>query len=459
MNTTENSFLVSCITEAEENSLIYEPFGIANDDDNALVRSIRQEGIKEPLVITSDWVLLSGHRRLAAAKYLRKKYVPVQVVDTVFDELSSSERVALLRLYNQQREKTVGENIREAMLSIDKDEAYETLLRHRATGLNRTDNNNSNVEMGKVKKRARITTLQFLAAVKKVVADNEEYLPLTDRRVHYLLLNDPPLKHDKKPNSRYANDKQSYKALTNLLIRARLTGDVAIEAIEDMTRPIQLGGGCDTYQSFVKDEVEDFLMRYSRNLMQGQADHIEIMLEKNALRSIIEKVARDYCIPVTTGRGFSSLSPRYDMAVRFKQSGKARLVLLMLTDFDPDGEMIAASFARSMRDDFEIEPYAVKVALTSEDVEENNLPSDLDAKPSSPNYKRFVSKYGVKAVELDAAPVTMLQAKLREAIEQVIDIDEYNGQIELEKKDASHIAAYRKTVIKAIGDGNMKGGK
>ncbi len=193
--------------------------------------------------------------------------------------------------------------------------------------------------------------------------------------------------------------------------------------------------------------------------MQGQPHHIEIRLEKNALRSIVEKVARDYCIPVTTGRGYSSLSPRYEMYERFRRSGKDVLILLMLTDFDPDGEQIAASFARSMRDDFGVmNVHAVKVALTAEDVELYNLPSDLDAKPSSPNYSKFIKKYGHKAVELDAAPVELLQKKLRDAIESVIDMDEFNAQIDLEKEDAATVEAYRRTVFEAIG-GSLHGQK
>jgi len=218
------------------------------------------------------------------------------------------------------------------------------------------------------------------------------------------------------------------------------------------SRPIQLGGGFSSVQSFIGKELNNFLLGYSRNLMQGQPHHVEIMLEKNALRSIIEKVAQDYCIPVTTGRGYSSYSPRHDLYKRFKQSGKNKLILLMLTDFDPDGEAIAASFARSMRDDFGLKNICpIKVVLTSEDVAKHSLPSDLDAKPSSPNYKRFIAQFGSKAVELDAAPVELLQSKLREAIASVLDVDEFNAQIDLEKENASFIEAHRKTVLEAIG--------
>lgn len=446
-------FPVSDIVLGAENDLLYDRFGIANADDRDLTISIRDNGIQEPLVVSADSVLLSGHRRFAAAKYLGLKAVPVRVAqDVSFNALSTTERLEVLRRFNQQREKSPGERIREKLLDIEPAQAHRDLTLRKAKIRAMDGASPCNVIMGKVKKRARITTLQFLAAARRVVQENKEYWPLTVRRVHYLLLNDPPLRHDKKPGSTYANHQKSYDALTRLLIRARLTGDIPMQAIEDETRPIMLGGGFSTFEAFVAQETENFLAGYSRDLMQGQPHHVEIMLEKNALRSVIEAVAREYCIPVTTGKGFSSLPPRYDLFRRYKQSGKDKLVLLMLTDFDPDGEAIATSFARSLRDDFGIENiYPVKVALTAEDVKNNNLPSDLDAKPESSNYKKFVEKHGAKVVELDACPVKLLQSTLREKIHSVIDVDEFNNQLDLEKRDAANVEAHRRIVFDAIG--------
>ena len=444
---------VAIIRTAPENDLIYDRFGIANADDRALTISIRDNGMQEPLAVSADLYLLSGHRRLAAARYLGMKSVPVRLVkDLVFQDLDTQTKLETLRRFNQQREKSPGERIREKLLEIDPKEAHQELKRRRLDASKMQGANDANVRMGAVKTRAAITTMQFLAKAQAVIMENKEYWPLTVRRVHYLLLNDPPLRHDKKPDSVYVNDKASYKALTNLLIRARLSNDVPMAAIEDSTRPIQEGGGFSTFEQFVAQETERFLEGYTRNLMQGQTNHVEIMLEKNALRTVIESVASEYCIPCTTGRGFSSLSPRYDLARRFKQSGKSRLVLLMLTDFDPDGDEIAASFARSLRDDFGIAGiHAVKVALTAEDVASYDLPSDMDAKVSSPNYQKFLRKYGsTKVVELDAAPVRLLQSKLREAIESVIDVAEFNAQVAQEAQDSAHIQAHRQIVFEAI---------
>ena len=126
----------------------------------------------------------------------------------------------------------------------------------------------------------------------------------------------------------------------------------------------------------------------------------------------------------------------------------------MLTDFDPDGEEIAASFVRSLRDDFEIENiHAVKVALTGDDVRRYDLPSDMDAKVSSPNYAKFVMKHNsTKVVELDAAPVDLLQESLRKSIEAHLDIEEYNTQLDQAKQDSAIIEARRQLVFDMIGE-------
>lgn len=451
----EQFFLdVTEIKVEHENGLIYGDFGLANADDFELVKSINENGVIEPLVISEDYVLLSGHRRLAAALYLKLRKVPVRMFGVVYEDLKPAERLKLLQSFNQQREKTAGERIKEKLLTIDPAKAYKDLQVRKEKILRGDGVPEANVDMGRVKKRPRITTRRFLAAVKKAINDQKPYWPLTDRRIHYLLLNDPPLRHDKKPDSLYANDKGSYKALTHLLLRARLTGDIPMRAIEDSTRPVQLTEGFSSPEEFIAQETEDFLTGYTRNLMQGQPYHIEIMLEKNALRSVIEIVAMEYNIPITTARGFSSLGPRYDIFRRFKNSGKARLVVLMLTDFDPDGEEIAASFVRSLRDDFEIENiHAVKVALTGDDVRRYDLPSDMDAKVSSPNYAKFVMKHNsTKVVELDAAPVDLLQESLRKSIEAHLDVEEFNAQLEQAKQDSAIIEARRQLVFDMISE-------
>ena len=430
-----------------DNDLIYEKFSPENEDDAVLIESIREYGIKEPLVVSADGFLLSGHRRLEVARYLCLSEVPVRRENIEFLVLEDAERLKILKRFNQQRSKSFEERVRERLVDIDPEEAYERGIRKK---LERADANaeiDENIDIGFAKRRSRITTLEFLNAVKKVIQDNKPYWPLTDRRVHYLLLNNPPRRHDKKPG-RYKNDKSSYKALCNLLTRARLEGSIPMRALEDPTRPIELGNHFESAEAFVECQLDWFLDGYSRNLMQSQLNHVEIVLEKSALRSIVSTVAGEYCISLVVSRGYCSLAPRMSIASRFKKTQKDTLILLFLTDFDPDGEEIAASFCRSLQSDFGISNLiAHKVLLSSEDVRTYNLPSDLDAKPSSPQYQKFVRKYGTKAVELDAAPVELIQNSLRKAIEGCIDLELFNQEIDASKIDYQSIETQKRELL------------
>src|SRR4029077_2901502 len=97
------------------------------------------------------------------------------------------------------------------------------------------------------------------------------------------------------------------------------------------------------------------------------------------------------------------------MHQRFKASGKDKLIILALSDFDPEGEDIAHSFARSMRDDFGIENVVpVKVALTAKQVQEMGLPPEMKAKTTSSRYEKFTERHGDDVFELEAVPPRQL---------------------------------------------------
>ena len=140
------------------------------------------------------------------------------------------------------------------------------------------------------------------------------------------------------------------------------------------------------------------------------------------------------------------------MAQRYRKSGKGKLVLLIATDFDPDGEEIAASFARSMRDDFGIaEVHAVKVALTAQQVQEYQLPPVMKAKESSVHHKKFTDRHGENVFELEALAPQQLQEVVRAAIDAHIDVDAFNAELDAEKRDAAYLEGVRRTVYASLG--------
>lgn len=445
-------FRTDYIRPALENEFIYNGFSLANEDDRAFVEDIRRKGILTPLTISSDGVLLSGHRRLAAAKALRMEAVPAHVHSVAFQSMGKDDRYKLLRSFNQQRDKTFDEKTAEALLSVDADRASDAALIYRIE--RERVSVEPNVVMGAKKDRAEITTRAFLDAVVKIVEGCRNEWPISNRAIHYLLLNDPPLTHDRKPKSHYQNKQADTHKLSSLLTRARIAGLIPMEAICDEERPFTLWDVHANASAFTAKQHETFLMGYGRDLLQSQPHHIEIIVEKRTKYQAACAVAARYTIPVTAGKGYASIAPRYQIAKRFQESGKEKLILIFLTDFDPDGEQIASSFARSMRDEFGIHgvvPY--KAGLTAKQVRTLDLPSSLEAKASSSNYKRFVEKHGTRAVELDAMPSDVFAQALKDAIESFLDVEAFNHEADQQRQEHQLLAARRKAAMQAMGAG------
>jgi hypothetical protein len=360
--------------------------------------------------------------------------------------------VEMLREFNRQRVKSLDEVVREEIVSADPEEAHRALVEHRklTSALDL-----QTITLNSFRPRSLISAAKrpFLEAVLQVLRDLKDFLPLSVRQIHYNLLNHPPLMHASKPDSRYANTLQSYKNLDDLLTRARLERSIPFSAIHDPTRPVATWHVHDSVAPFIREQLDGFLKGFYRNLQRSQPNHIEIVGEKNTIEGVIRPIAMEYCIPYTIGRGYSSLPPRHDMAKRLQKSGKEKLVLLVLSDLDPEGEDIGRSFAQSMRDDFgikRIEP--VKIALTRDQVDQLLLPPIMQAKKTSSRYDRFTAKHGKDVYELEAAPPNRLQAYLREVIDTVLDVELFNAEIDAEKRDAAKLDGYRRALLAQLKD-------
>jgi ParB/RepB/Spo0J family partition protein len=440
---------LSALRPAPENDQLYRRVCLDDPEIKALAESIRREGVLVPLVVSEDNYIISGHRRYAAAKLAGLRTVPCRVESITHDD---PHFLVLLRECNRQRVKSSDEVVREEIVSANPEESHRFLQEHRRK---KAELSAETIQIQGRKSRAEITKAKapFLDAIRHVLDEHRKFLPLTDRRIHYALLNDPPLIHASKPESRYQNSKQSYKALCELLTRARLAGKIPVEWIHDPTRPVVLGRFDRELAPFVRREVDDFLKGYYRDLQQSQPNHIEIVGEKNTIDSVIRPLAMEYCIPMTIGRGYCSLPPRDQMAKRFRASGKEKLVILTLSDFDPEGENIAQSFAQSMRDDFGINAIElIKVALTAQQVKEMQLPPQMKAKTTSSRCKGFTEKHGDDVFELEAVRPDRLQAILREKIDGVLDLDAYNAEIDREKADAAYLELSRRRMQGVLKD-------
>jgi ParB family chromosome partitioning protein len=100
------SLFIDEVSPSFANTLIYRP---VRSDDPAIIelaQSIREHGILEPLIVTKDGVIISGHRRYTAARLAGPDKVPCWILPMEIDDPRFTE---LLTTCNQQRVKTLDE--------------------------------------------------------------------------------------------------------------------------------------------------------------------------------------------------------------------------------------------------------------------------------------------------------------------------------------------------------------
>src|SRR5690606_9284710 len=102
-------------------------------------------------------------------------------------------------------------------------------------------------------------------------------------------------------------------------------------------------------------------------------------------------------IPMVSGRGFGSIDALLDIHQRYEASGKDKLVLIVLSDFDPEGERIPHVIGNCMLGDFDVRAgklEIIKAGVTRTQAEKYDLPSLTFAKESSPNWQWFSDENG-----------------------------------------------------------------
>jgi len=443
------------ISPSPDNALLYRPSTPNDPDTIKLAESIRANGVKEPLVVSGDFFIMSGHRRYYAGRIVGLTKLPCRFEhDTRRDKMSSDEWLAVLKEYNVQRVKTRDEVLREAVVSVNPEDAHRALTAHRR-GKGKIKIEAITPDEYRRRKAISPAKQEFLDAIQRVIEELREFWPLSLRQIHYNLLNDPPLKHSGKPRSRYRGDHASSKSLTELVTRARVEGLIDQEVIDDPTRPVTVWDVERNLAGYYAAQMEDLLNGYWRDLMQSQPNHVEIVLEKNTLQNILRPVAMNFCIPFTSGRGMTSTRPVYNIAKRYRQSGKQGLAIIAVGDLDPDGDAIVQSLDTRLRYEYKVPKLSVvKAALTMDQVRELGLPKSFETAhdKKSSHKARYLERYGEDGFiwELEALPPMTLQRLVTQAIDLVIDRKAFNHEVTEEKKDAAHNAAVREIVLRTL---------
>ncbi|TWU03048.1 ParB-like nuclease domain protein [Symmachiella macrocystis] len=441
------------ISPAPLNDQLYDPVDEAEPSFLALVEDVRKNGILEPIVVSGDGYILSGHRRHAAAQWLGLERLPVRIRHDVSYNGDQDEFLRLLASFNRQRIKTTAEQLREEV-ALMSDVSCIQVRRFRRDAA--AVEGNATVPLRKRKRRSAIRDkLELREAIVSVVNAERHNWPLSDRSVFYRLLNIPGLVRNDRTRVPFANTPPVYDDVTNMLTRLRLDGSVPFDAISDETRPVVVWDTHRGVGDFVRRECDQFLTGYWRDLLQSQPNWIELLVEKNTVASQLRSVAGKYTLPMTSGRGYSSLPPRKEMVDRFNKSSREKLVVIVVSDFDPEGEDIPASFGISLRDEFDVPAdrlRIVKAALTAEQVRSMDLHEGQLSKETSSRYRRFVEAHGDRAWELESLTSEQLREITEAAIRGVLDLGAFEAEVNREQREQSELTEKRRQLRETLID-------
>jgi hypothetical protein len=265
-------------------------------------------------------------------------------------------------------------------------------------------------------KTFRKASLALIATCEAILDDYQaQGYVLTVRQLYYQLV-----ARDVIPNT-----EASYNRVVRTVAEARDGGLLDWDAIEDRTRNLVSRPTWESPREIIEDSAEQFWL----DLWEGQAHHVELWVEKEALAGVIQRAADRYGCSLMACRGYMSQSEIWAAGVRFRELSDTRqVVVLYLGDHDPSG----IDMTRDVRDRLEL--YAERsirverLALNIDQVRQYNPPPNF-AKDKDTRFQQYRDRFGASCWELDALTPDVLDGIASTAIKKYLDADLFNQHI------------------------------
>lgn len=445
------------LCECAENWEIYTRPRLDDPAFIDLCASIEQAGIQTPLHVSQDDYVLSGHRRLHAAVHLGLELVPVIRENVMVEGMEKGALIKLLISHNQgQRVKTDAEAFLEAAATIDPETAVREAREAKSQLFAKAKSSATEVfSTGSIRRTDPTGARhEILEAVKDILVRYRAEMgpiPMSARSIHYQLLS------RKVRTSTYASGyvygsagKDSAGLLSKLLTDARSCGEIDADWINDDTRP-SIEYPSEVLGAYIHDECRRIFNGYYSDIHVDQPHHVEILLEKNTLYSLLSHhVSDELRVPITSQHGYGSFPPARDVAKRFRRTGKEQLIIIYVSDLDPEGVDMPVSFKKYLAHDFGVTCTMLRAAVTIEQISKHNLPPDADVKLTSSRAGGFLKQYGEKCWELDSMPPKVLVEEVRAVVEGCLDMDAFRRAQEREQEADVKLKVLRQLVTSYV---------
>lgn len=256
------------------------------------------------------------------------------------------------------------------------------------------------------------------------------------------------------------NTDSAYASVAGHIRNARRDGDLPRDFIIDRTRRVEIID--DTFYTAEEYFVETkgfFLSRLKKYHLPIWADQPifpVVVVEKDAMLSVLEPVCEEFGLTLISTRGYNSFSQIIKIYRNLPEGREIHF--LMLSDFDPSGVNIMESFEKRMREEGLRNCKFHRLALTKEQVRRYDLPLMM-IKRSDTRSSEFEEKYGEHCVELDALDPLILRGLIEDFYTDNLNLNIRNENVKKFAKEKMISQIVNKTteeILDDIHEGMMK---
>jgi hypothetical protein len=266
-----------------------------------------------------------------------------------------------------------------------------------------------------VEKNFKGSSLALIDIANKIIAEYQRdgYI-LTIRQLYYQLV-----ARDVIPNT-----VTEYKRAASIFNDARLAGLMDWDAIEDRTREFVRRSRWNDGREILDASARSFHM----DMWDNQTVRPFVIVEKEALVGVFERVCREYDVPLLAARGYPSVSVIREFVeediIPTLNCGQ-EVAIFHFGDHDPSGIDMSRDlqerinlFLESDAGEYEF----TRCALNMNQIVEQRPPEN-PAKTTDSRFESYLSKFGSSSWELDALKPSYLNELAKVHILSLIDVD------------------------------------
>ena len=268
-------------------------------------------------------------------------------------------------------------------------------------------------------------TKQLIEAAHNIL---EEQHPMTIRQLFYQLV----IRHI------IENCQKSYKRVSKVMTGARERGEIDPDFVVDRSKPEQRPNVWTDTTAYLEAVMRGYRLDY----WADQPYYCELWLEKETLTGSVEDTTYELGIWLRTHRGYSSTTKKIELANLFDRVNKP-IKIFYVGDWDPSGLDIVRDLVQkiSRYQKTTNYPKLIRVGIHREDITAYNLPP-CRIKEKDPRSEEFEKKYGPDTVESDALPPAELRQRIKDAVQELIDVPLWNRKLKVEEAEFRSIKEF-----------------